>query len=182
MDSGLAPSARPGMTSTDRSPQKWPHSCSPSPALRSAARCLGPLGVIGGRIVGAIAGSVIDRTLFSGKRQIEGPRLSDLDVMASTEGAPVPRVYGRARIAGELIWATRLEEVVATRDESAGGKGGGPSVTTTTYSYFANFAHRPLRRADRARRPHLGRRQAARQARLRIPLLRRRRRPASRSA
>ena len=63
---------------------------------------LGPLGVVGGRLVGAIAGSVIDRTLLSGKRQIEGPRLSDLDVMASTEGAPVPRIYGRARIAGEL--------------------------------------------------------------------------------
>ncbi len=101
---------------------------------------LGPLGVVGGRLAGAIAGSVIDRTLFSGKRQVEGPRLTDLDVMASTEGAPVPRVYGRARIAGELIWATRLEEVVATRDESAGGKGGGPRVSTTTYSYFANFA------------------------------------------
>ena len=77
---------------------------------------------------------------------MQGPRLADLDVMASTEGAPIPRVYGRARLSGQVIWATRLEEVVSTRTEggSAGGKGGitgsGGSVTTTTYSYYANFA------------------------------------------
>ena len=46
-------------------------------------------------------------------RHVEGPRLSDLDVMASTEGAPIPRVYGRARLAGQVIWATELEEVVS---------------------------------------------------------------------
>src|SRR3989304_10613561 len=86
---------------------------------------LGPLGGIGGRLVGAITGSVIDRALFSGKRHVEGPRLADLDVMASTEGAPVPRGYGRARLPGTLVWATRVEEVVETRDESP-GKGLGP--------------------------------------------------------
>jgi hypothetical protein len=106
----------------------------------------GPVGAIAGRIAGAIAGNVIDRSLFgpgNTDRFLEGPRLADLDVMASTEGAPIPRIYGRARIAGQVIWATRLEEVVSTRTEpTSGGKGGssGPSTTTTTYSYFANFA------------------------------------------
>src|SRR5262249_22467268 len=84
------------------------------------------------------------------QRSVEGPRLSDLDIMASTEGAPIPRVYGRVRLAGELIWATRLEEVVNTRSETTGGGGGGgkggggggTSVTTanTTYRHFANLA------------------------------------------
>ncbi|MBX6426739.1 MAG: glycoside hydrolase/phage tail family protein [Variibacter sp.] len=100
----------------------------------------GPFGAIAGRIVGAVAGSLIDQALFGGKRQVEGPRLADLDVMASSEGAPIPRVYGRARLSGQVIWATRLEEVISTRTESAGGKGLGPRVSTTTYSYFANFA------------------------------------------
>ena len=66
----------------------------------------GPGGAIAGRLIGALAGNVIDNALLnrSGNRarSFEGPRLSDLDVMASTEGAPVPRIYGRARIAGEL--------------------------------------------------------------------------------
>ena len=98
----------------------------------------GPVGAIAGRIVGAVAGSAIDQALLGGRRSVEGPRLSDLDVLASTEGAAIPRVYGRARIGGEVIWATRLEEVVAERRE--GGKGLGARTQTTTYDYFANVA------------------------------------------
>ena len=104
----------------------------------------GPIGAIGGRLVGALAGSVIDHTLFgpsAPRANQQGPRLPDLDVMASTEGAPIVRLYGRARISGEVIWATQLEEVVSTRNESGGGKGGSRArSTTTTYSYFANVA------------------------------------------
>ena len=100
----------------------------------------GPIGAIGLRIAGALAGNLIDRALLTSPRQLEGPRLADLDVMASTEGAPIPRLYGRARIAGEVIWATRLEEQVSTRSDGGGKGGGGSTVTTTTYSYFANFA------------------------------------------
>jgi hypothetical protein len=99
----------------------------------------GPIGAIAGRVVGALGGNMIDRALTIGDRSVEGPRLSDLDVMASTEGAPIPRAYGRVRIAGQVIWATRLEEVVSV-SHSGGGKGGSGSVTTTTYSYFANLA------------------------------------------
>jgi hypothetical protein len=102
----------------------------------------GPIGGAAGRIIGALAGNAIDHALLGGTRdrQIEGPRLSDLEVMASTEGAPIPRVYGRVRIAGQVIWATKLEEVISNRTEGSGGKGGGPRTTTTTYSYFGNFA------------------------------------------
>lgn len=112
----------------------------------AAGAVFGPAGAIAGRIAGALVGNVIDHSLFAENRTVQGPRLADLDVMASTEGAPIPRVYGRARLSGQVIWATRLEEVVSTRTEggSAGGKGGitggGGSVTTTTYSYYANFA------------------------------------------
>ena len=65
--------------------------------------------------------------------------------MASTEGAPIPRIYGRARLAGQMIWATQLEEVVNKhrdhrRRKGMGGGGTTTTTTTTTYSYFANFA------------------------------------------
>jgi hypothetical protein len=108
----------------------------------------GPVGAIAGRIVGALAGNVIDNALLAGhtNRQVQGPRLSNLNVMVSTEGAPIPRVYGRARIAGQVIWATSFEEDVNTTTDTTGGggKGGGGGSTTTTtattYSYFANFA------------------------------------------
>ncbi|MBI3433523.1 MAG: glycoside hydrolase/phage tail family protein [Proteobacteria bacterium] len=109
----------------------------------------GPVGAFAGRLAGALAGNAIDHALVGGgnrERRIEGPRLADLDVMASTEGAPIARLYGRARLSGQVIWATRLEEVVNVQRESVrGGKGLGggratTTTTTTTHSYFANFA------------------------------------------
>ena len=103
----------------------------------------GPAGAIAGRLIGALAGNAIDQALLGGRKiASSGPRLSDLDVMASTAGAPIPRVYGHARLSGEVIWATNLEEVVSTSSQKSGGKGMGGAVTTetTTYSYFANLA------------------------------------------
>ena len=81
-----------------------------------------------GSQIGSLAGSYIDNALFgsSGQsRAVEGPRLSNLQVTASTEGAPVPRLYGRARLGGQVIWATDFEEEVVTSSQSAGGGKGG---------------------------------------------------------
>jgi hypothetical protein len=96
----------------------------------------GPLGGMIGRTLGAVAGSFIDEKLFGGGRTVKGPRLSDLRVMASSEGAPVPRLWGRMRVAGQVIWATDFIEKKKT--DNGGGKGGGGKVKT--YSYYANFA------------------------------------------
>lgn len=64
----------------------------------------------------------------------EGPRLSELPVQTSTDGAPMARIWGRGRIAGQVIWASHFSE---HRSESGGGKGG-PS--RTDYSYSISFA------------------------------------------
>jgi hypothetical protein len=98
-----------------------------------------------GSQIGAFAGAYVDAALFgsSGQsRTVEGPRLSDLRITASTEGASVPRVYGRARIGGQVIWATDLEEEIVTTTESTGnGKGSsGGGTTLKQYRYYANFA------------------------------------------
>jgi hypothetical protein len=108
----------------------------------------GPLGAMAGRALGGLAGAAIDNALMGGSEDkvVEGPRLKEIDGLTSTEGAPIPRVYGRARIGGQLIWATRLIEEANTKAErsgSQGGKGvggGGSKTKTTTYSYFANLA------------------------------------------
>jgi Gene Transfer Agent (GTA)-like protein/putative tail protein len=98
-----------------------------------------------GAQVGAFAGSFVDRALFgaSGQsRALEGPRLTELRVTGSSEGAPIPRLYGRARLGGQLIWATDFEEEVVTTSQSGGGKGGalGPQSKSAEYHYFASFA------------------------------------------
>ena len=99
----------------------------------------GPIGGIIGRAVGGLAGNVLDQRLFGQKRKSEGPRLNDLRVMASEEGAAIPAVWGRMRVSGQVIWATNLEEVVSTETQKASSKGG-PKSSTTSYSYFGNFA------------------------------------------
>lgn len=103
----------------------------------------GPIGAMVGRAAGALAGSVIDNALFAGKPQVaEGPRLKEMDGLASSEGAAIPKLYGRAKLGGQLIWATRFEEQVSTSTRKAGGGKGlsGQKTRERTYSYFANLA------------------------------------------
>jgi hypothetical protein len=101
----------------------------------------GPVGAILGRAAGAVAGNIIDRSLFGGTtRRAQGPRIDDLRVMSSSEGRAIPRLWGRMRVAGEVIWATNFEEVVTTRTDKTSSKGGGSKTKITEYNYFANFA------------------------------------------
>jgi hypothetical protein len=111
----------------------------------------GPLGAMAGRALGGLAGAAIDSALLGGSSDNpkigEGPRLKEIDGLTSSEGAPIPRIYGRARLGGQLIWATRLEEAANTKVERSGAQGGkamggagGSKTLNVTYSYFANIA------------------------------------------
>jgi hypothetical protein len=113
----------------------------------------GPVGAAIGGFAGALGGSLLSGAgaAQSNPRVVIGPRLKVMDGITSTEGAPIPRVYGRTRIGGQMIWATRFLEVISetvTPGTSSGGKGGGSSAgssgtsgeTDITYSYYANFA------------------------------------------
>lgn len=76
-----------------------------------------------GEAVGALAGSLIDSALMPGAHvNRTGPRLSDINIQSSTEGAPIPRIFGRMRVAGQLLWATQFKET-ATTTTSGSGKG-----------------------------------------------------------
>lgn len=101
-------------------------------------------GPIGGTI-GALIGQAVDGRLLAPKG-LQGPRLSDLRVQTSSYGTPIPRLYGRMRVAGTVIWATDLVE----HRHRQGGKG---RPTTTSYSYSASFAvalsSRPVRTVGR---------------------------------
>ncbi|WP_421792250.1 baseplate multidomain protein megatron [Hyphobacterium sp.] len=86
-----------------------------------------------GGLAGAALGSVLDSALFR-PGHIDGPRLDALPVQGSTEGAPIPLIYGRGRLAGQVIWASRYTE---HRSSTGGGKGG-PRVSN--YKYSISFA------------------------------------------
>lgn len=107
---------------------------------------LGPLARIGlilvgnyiapgyGGVLGGIAGSLLFPDKLPG---VSGPRLGDQQFTTSTEGQPIPLVYGAHVVPGNFIWAAPLDEVKNT--ESQGGKGT-PSQEVTTYTYFLSFA------------------------------------------
>jgi len=68
----------------------------------------------------------------------EGSRLSDAKVTSAAEGEPVGLLFNTFRVGGNIIWATRLKEIVKTK-KSGGGKFS-PSVESTSYTYTASFA------------------------------------------
>jgi len=67
------------------------------------------------------------------------PAAAGLRVQTSAYGGVIPIVFGRTRIAGNLIW---YGDFVATAhtDGAGGGKGGGSAPGYTTYTYKTAFA------------------------------------------
>lgn len=84
-----------------------------------------------GRTLGGLAGQAIDASLLS---PVEGPRIKSLQILESRDGAGLPLVYGRMRVGGQVIWASRFKE---KRRETAAGKGGPKYVD---YTYSVSFA------------------------------------------
>lgn len=98
-----------------------------------------------GSQIGALAGSYVDNALFgaSGGKVVEGPRLQKVHLTASTEGAPIPRIYGRARLGGQVIWADGLQEQQVRSSSGGSGKGlpsPGAATRSVEYRYSASFA------------------------------------------
>ncbi|WP_333896906.1 baseplate multidomain protein megatron [Brevundimonas aurantiaca] len=89
-----------------------------------------------GRVIGATIGRVIDDRVIgslSPARQV-GPRLDGLKIQGTAEGAPMACVFGRARVAGQVIWAARFLE---GKVKGRAGKGG---PRTVDYAYSLSFA------------------------------------------
>ena len=96
-----------------------------------------------GGFIGSTIGSVVDSWIVSSlapTQRIEGTRLDSLRITSSTEGAVIPRLYGRMRVGGNIIWATDFREENRTTTHGGGKGGGGGKVKTTEYLYYASFA------------------------------------------
>jgi hypothetical protein len=106
---------------------------------------LGLSGAVIGRAVGATLGRVIDQRLMgSGSSVVEVGRIDRIRVMGASEGAPIGVVFGRMRVSGQVIWATRFKETVTTTTQDGGGRGKGArpkqKVVTESYSYSVSLA------------------------------------------
>ena len=86
-----------------------------------------------GKAIGATLGSVVDQRLLGlGAEVVEAGKVERFRVMGSSEGAVLPRVFGRMRIAGQIVWSSRFLEHVSS--QNVGGKGGGQQVREYSYS------------------------------------------------
>ncbi|WP_296417371.1 glycoside hydrolase/phage tail family protein [Pseudooctadecabacter sp.] len=91
-----------------------------------------------GRAAGATLGRAIDQRLMgTGSDAVETGRVDRFRLTGASEGAGMARLYGRMRIAGQVIWATQFEETSRT---SGGGKGAPKPPKTTSYSYSVSLA------------------------------------------
>lgn len=102
---------------------------------------LGLSGAVIGRAIGAAVGQMIDSAIIASlapAARSEGPRLQETTYMGASEGAPQGRLYGRARVNGQVIWTTRFKEHSHT--QRSGGKGGGRGASQTSYTYSVSFA------------------------------------------
>lgn len=98
---------------------------------------LGLSGAVIGRAVGATLGRALDqRLLGAGSDAVETGRVDRFRLMGASEGTAVARIFGKLRVPGQVIWATRFKE---TRSESGGGKGA-PRLRTVSYSYSVSLA------------------------------------------
>ncbi|WP_099865911.1 baseplate multidomain protein megatron [Pararhizobium haloflavum] len=94
-----------------------------------------------GGVIGSTIGSAVDSWLISSltpTQRIEGARLDTLRITSATEGAVIPRLYGRMRLGGNIIWATDFREETETTTQGGGKDSGG--IETTEYLYYASFA------------------------------------------
>lgn len=99
---------------------------------------LGLSGAVIGRAVGATLGRVIDQRLMgAGSETVEVGRIERFRLMGASEGAPLGPVWGRVRVGGQVIWATRFAETVST---SGGGKGVPSRPKVDSYAYSVSLA------------------------------------------
>lgn len=99
---------------------------------------LGIAGAAVGQAAGAAVGRAIDQKLMGvGSESVEVGRIDRFRLMGAGEGTAIPRVWGRYRVGGQVIWASRFKE--ESRRKSS-GKGGGSRASVTTYSYSVSLA------------------------------------------
>ncbi len=101
---------------------------------------LGMSGAAIGGALGSIAGSAADSWLMarlSPRQRIEAQRLDGLHITTATEGMAIPRVHGRMRMGGNIIWATDYRQEISERRQRVSKF---QRVTIEESAVFVSFA------------------------------------------
>ncbi|NNU16978.1 hypothetical protein HK107_11670 [Parvularcula sp. ZS-1/3] len=76
------------------------------------------------------------------KRTRAGRPLEEIRILTAGEGGGIPRVYGRARVGGQIIWASDVSETTFTQTSTTGAKGvkRASETSATEYRYKVSVA------------------------------------------
>ncbi len=100
---------------------------------------LGLSGAVIGRAVGATLGRAIDQRLMGGgSRAVETGKVDRFRLSGASEGAPIGKVWGRMRVGGQVIWASRFLD--QTTSSGGGGKGAPSQPKVTEHHYSVSLA------------------------------------------
>jgi len=89
--------------------------------------------------LGFAIGSVLGAALFPKKRDYGPDKIANLQFQTTAKGTPVPVMYGRMRVAGNIIWYGNFKTV--RESGGKGGKGGqGGKGQQQDVRYTASFA------------------------------------------
>lgn len=107
-------------------------------ALGLAGATLATLGALGGGPAGAQLGFAIGMTLGGmlfppSAGTVSSGKIAEVRVQNSSYDSPIPRLYGRGRLAGNVIWGKPPIETKKTT-------GGGKKPKVKSYTYYQHFA------------------------------------------
>ena len=96
------------------------------------------------RFAGRSLGNYLERSSYDPDEYYHTKyHLDNLYINTSTKGKPIPLVFGKARVPGNIIWSTPIEEVAANSTDMKYFKNSDDVRAihhTTSYLYYANFA------------------------------------------
>lgn len=95
-------------------------------------------GALGNAGLGWAIGTLLGGYLFGEEVTQDGARMADQRIQGATQGSPIPIIYGRERVAGNIIWCTSIFESEGA-STSSGKKGAG--VSSTTFVDSTNIAN-----------------------------------------
>jgi len=87
--------------------------------------------------MGAQIGWMLGSALAPKSESMDQNKLGDLRIQTSQYNVPLPLVYGKMRVAGNIIWAADKETYSI---EAEGGKGGGVSSAASGTGYYLSMA------------------------------------------
>lgn len=99
---------------------------------------LGLSSVVIGRAIGAVAGRAVDQMILgAGSDPVEHGKVDRFRLTGASEGAAVTRLFGRMRLGGQVIWASEVQEHVAS---TGSGKGMLTGPKNREFSYTVSLA------------------------------------------